>query len=101
MQRDTEAVYLHFGHVFELAAIRQPLAAFCESLEVIQAVRIVQRHQRHCVNKRLESFGFSAYALGWAVGRDQTGMFRLQGFQPFKQAIKFLIGNLRGIGLII
>ena len=78
MQRNAKAVDLQLGYIVELTAFGKFFAPFGKRFEIVKAVRIVLRHQRHGMCERPQTVGLSANPLRRAVGGDQFRMFSLE-----------------------
>ena len=78
MQRDRKPVDLEFGDIIKFAPVRQFAAALVERLQIVEIVRIIERHQRHAVDERLKALGAPADPLRRRIGRNEFGIFRFE-----------------------
>src|SRR5688572_16159672 len=100
MQRNAKPVYLEFGNIFEFSTLCQPLAPFRKAFQIVEAVRVVERHQRNIVNERLKGEGLAADPLCRAVRCDEFRVLSFECLKTLEQLVKFEVRDL-GLGLLI
>ncbi|OQA27809.1 MAG: hypothetical protein BWY59_00991 [Verrucomicrobia bacterium ADurb.Bin345] len=93
---DGDPVHLRFQDVLHGLAGQELAHACVELAQLVERVRVVERHHRDRVAHGREFLQrFAADALGGGVGRDERGELRFEVLEFAVEAVVFAVGNFR------